>query len=158
MLSLEFCLVSKESWKHIFSWSDLIPMQVRLFKIPFLQQQRRYYSSTINTHAQWGPKVLGRWHMFCCFVSVIQHWIWNDTMTIRLKCRRVNRLEITALFIHSLTILGDLKYWDKFTYMCIKVVKSLVFGPVFLSDNDYLKLVGCICCLFWLRYRLFCAQ
>jgi hypothetical protein len=31
------------------------------------------------------------------------------------------------------------KYWDKFTYMFIKVVKSLVFGPIFLACNDYSK-------------------
>jgi hypothetical protein len=37
---------------------------------------------------------------------------------------RLNRFEITAPFVRSPYILGDQKYWDKFTYMCVKVVKS----------------------------------
>uniref|UniRef100_A0A8C7MMF3 Secernin 3 n=1 Tax=Oncorhynchus kisutch TaxID=8019 RepID=A0A8C7MMF3_ONCKI len=75
---------------------------------------------------------------------------------------RVNRLEITTLFVHSPPILGDQKYWGKLTYMCIKVVKSLVFGPIFIAPKNYIKLVttnlldafavcfGCVC--------LFCSQ
>uniref|UniRef100_A0A8K9VAB5 Secernin 3 n=1 Tax=Oncorhynchus mykiss TaxID=8022 RepID=A0A8K9VAB5_ONCMY len=52
-----------------------------------------------------------------------------------------NRLEITTLFVHSPPILGDQKYWGKLTYMCIKVVKSLVFGPIFIAPKNYIKLV-----------------
>ena len=33
------------------------------------------------------------------------------------------------------------KYWDKFTYVCIKVVKSEIFGPIFIAHNGYIKLV-----------------
>jgi hypothetical protein len=44
-------------------------------------------------------------------------------------------------------ILGDQKYWDKFSYMCINVVKSFIFGPVFLAHDDYIKLVTLLFCL-----------
>jgi hypothetical protein len=69
-------------------------------------------------------KVLGQWQF--CYGSVLQHFGF-EMMKWQWKCRatdliwgdfhpyRVNRLEITALFVHSPLILRDQMYWDKFT-------------------------------------------
>ena len=67
---------------------------------------------------------------------------------------RVKPIEITALFVNVPTILGDQKYWDKFTYMCIKVVKSLVFGSILLARNDYVMLANLQTCWMHLLFVL----
>jgi hypothetical protein len=95
-------------------------------------------------------KSIGRvTHFLLFWLCAPTLWIWNDTMTMRLKCRlssfirgyfhphRVNHLEIIALSVHSPFISGYQKYWDKFTYMCIKVVKSWVFGPIFIPRTQW---------------------
>ena len=92
---------------------------------------------------------------------------YNDRM---LKCRmsvfisgdfhpyRVNHLEIKAIFVHSPHILGDQKYWDKFTSMYFRVVKSEVFGPIFIAHNDYIKLVTVNICWMLLLFVLIVFQ
>ena len=55
--------------------------------------------------------------------------------------------EITALFVHCPPILWVQKNWDKFTNLFVKVVKNVVFDPVFLARWRH-------CCLFWLCLKL----
>ena len=67
-------------------------------------------------------------------------------MSMWLRCRlsgcfhpyRVNCLEIKTLFVHSPPILGDQMGQ---IHLCIKVVESEVFGPIFIARNDYIKVV-----------------
>jgi hypothetical protein len=102
-------------------------------------QERRGKALVINTEE-------ADTHMYSVlffWLYTFKLWIWNRTMTMKLKCRlsplmwgyfhpyRVNRLDIS---VDSPPILVEQKYWDEWTYMSIKVVRSLVFGPILLSS------------------------
>ena len=135
-LILCFCkfLVLSQNYVKLLPW----PMMLVGWKGNWLFWAR-YYSALSNYWDNW--------------VCTPAPWIWNDIMTMMLNCRLsaliwgyfhpywVNHLEITSLFVHSPSILGDQKYLDKLFYMCIKVVKSLECCPIFLAHNDYIKLV-----------------
>ena len=73
-------------------------------------------------------------------------------MSMRLRCGisaliggyfhpyRLDRLEITALYVHSPPFQGTISILTN-SLMCIKVVKSVVHGPILLARNYYTKLV-----------------
>jgi hypothetical protein len=68
----------------------------------------------------------------------------------------ISVLEINALCVLYLVsiIWRCHNYLDTFTYSVFNLVKSLVFGPIFLACNDYIKLVTLLICWVPLQFAL----
>ena len=98
----------------------------------------------------------------CCEIVRLYYLLditaWSELEAQAFRYSRINICRCVCdkyiWFCLSPPILGDKVSWQ--IHLCIKS------GPIFIAHNDLIKfvtkkIVGWVCCLFWLCFRLFCA-